>query len=156
MLFRRKHAPPRYHEYDIYWAHEDLPHYGQGLLPESNLLTSIHAYTSRFYEATAARLGPSCSVGRRTIDERSMDETALLAFGILLEEAAREVLGKRGDLVFTEPVIDEKRPQDGGAAAGHQVPQRSAVGEESGVESMPEGNKRAKKRRKVTQEDSRT
>lgn len=31
-----------------------------------------------------------------------MDESALLAFGILLEEAGREVLGKRGDLVFAE------------------------------------------------------
>jgi hypothetical protein len=31
-----------------------------------------------------------------------MDETALLAFGILLEEASRDALGKKGDLVFTE------------------------------------------------------
>jgi hypothetical protein len=42
-------------------------------------------------------------VGTRIVDERSMDETALLAFGILLEEASREALGARGDLVFTEP-----------------------------------------------------
>ena len=31
-----------------------------------------------------------------------MDETALLAFGILLEESGREILGRTGDLVFTE------------------------------------------------------
>lgn len=35
-------------------------------------------------------------------DWKSMDETALLAMGILLEEATREVLGETGDLVFTE------------------------------------------------------
>lgn len=44
----------------------------------------------------------------RTTDERSLDETALLAFGILLEEAARESLGKNGDLVFTEGVDDDE------------------------------------------------
>jgi hypothetical protein len=31
-----------------------------------------------------------------------MDETALLALGILMEEATRDVLGQTGDLVFTE------------------------------------------------------
>lgn len=35
-------------------------------------------------------------------DLRSMDETALLAFGILLEEAGQSLLGKRGDMVMTE------------------------------------------------------
>jgi hypothetical protein len=31
-----------------------------------------------------------------------MDETALLAMGILMEEVCRETLGVTGDLVFTE------------------------------------------------------
>ena len=31
-----------------------------------------------------------------------MDETALLAMGILIEEAAKESLGGTGDLTFTE------------------------------------------------------
>ena len=35
-------------------------------------------------------------------DYRSMDETALIALGILMEEAARDTLGRTGDLVFTE------------------------------------------------------
>lgn len=35
---------------------------------------------------------------------RSMDDTALLAVGILLEEAADEVLGETGDMVFVEGV----------------------------------------------------
>jgi hypothetical protein len=37
-----------------------------------------------------------------------MDETALLALGILLEEAGKDVLGKRGDLVFTEGMEEEE------------------------------------------------
>lgn len=35
-------------------------------------------------------------------DWKSLDETALLAMGILLEEMSLESLGKTGDLVFTE------------------------------------------------------
>ncbi|RMJ03525.1 hypothetical protein CDV36_014948 [Fusarium kuroshium] len=96
VLFRRKDAPERYLENDIYYAHERrLPRGGQGVLPESDLLKAIHGYASAFYGAKdgGRNGGP---------DERSMDETALIAFGILLEEAGREVLGRRGDLVFTE------------------------------------------------------
>ncbi|KAL2171305.1 hypothetical protein VTG60DRAFT_3192 [Thermothelomyces hinnuleus] len=107
-LFRRKNAPVRYAEYDIYWASDDLPNAGHGSLPDSDLLRSIHSYASKFYETAAARLGPRCVVGTRTIDERSMDESALLAFGILLEEAGREALGKRGDVVFTEASTEAK------------------------------------------------
>ncbi|KAK4121048.1 hypothetical protein N657DRAFT_658070 [Parathielavia appendiculata] len=107
-LFRRKNAPVRYAEHDIYWASEDLPDSGGRHLPDGSLLKSVHGYASRFYEAAAARLGPRCLVGARLVDERSMDETALLAFGILLEEASRETLGKKGDLVFTEASTESK------------------------------------------------
>jgi hypothetical protein len=70
------------------------------------LLKSIHGYASRFYEALAQRHPSECIVGSRTVDERSLDETALLAFGILLEEAGRDALGKKGDLAFTEGLKD--------------------------------------------------
>lgn len=43
-----------------------------------------------------------------------MDETALLAFGIVLEEAAQEALGYNGDLVFTEGVIRHPDQTQGG------------------------------------------
>ncbi|KAL2255456.1 hypothetical protein VTK26DRAFT_3354 [Humicola hyalothermophila] len=109
VLFKRRSAPTRYAEHDIYWANEDLPNAGRGHLPDGGLLKSVHGYASRFYEAVTARLGAHSLVGNRTIDERSMDETALLAFGILLEEASRDVLGKRGDLVFTEASAEETR-----------------------------------------------
>lgn len=126
VLFARKNAPQRYAEKDIYFAHEALPDGGRDILPDSDMLKAVHGYTSQFYEAMGERHaangtargrrsrdagdgdsgGNPCFVGSRHVDERSMDETALLAFGMLLEEAARETLGKRGDLVFTEGLDD--------------------------------------------------
>lgn len=37
-----------------------------------------------------------------------MDETALIAFGILMEETARELLGETGDFAFVEAAIEEE------------------------------------------------
>jgi hypothetical protein len=85
---------------------QNLPAGGQGVLPDSNLLQAIHTYTSKFYAYTG--LGTPKDdrkvyiKGVKMLNEESMDETALLAFGILLEEASREALGKTGDLVFTD------------------------------------------------------
>ncbi|KAL5629950.1 hypothetical protein BROUX41_001556 [Berkeleyomyces rouxiae] len=106
-LFRMADGPELYAEYDLYNSHERLlPRTGDGVLPSSELLKGLHAYSSRFYDALGTqptgRPKKEHFVGQRNINERSMDETALLAFGILLEEAGREVLGQRGDLVFTE------------------------------------------------------
>ncbi|KAF5651003.1 hypothetical protein F52700_238 [Fusarium sp. NRRL 52700] len=122
ILFRRKDAPVRYLEHDIYYAHEhDLPCGGHGVLPDSDLLKAIHAYTSAFYSVRNGEWQPPEG---RNITERSMDETALLAFGILLEEAGKEVLGRRGDLVFTEGahdgLVDASEPvQDETRLVGH-------------------------------------
>ncbi|KAI8959311.1 hypothetical protein F5Y11DRAFT_307067 [Daldinia sp. FL1419] len=102
VLFRRIRAPVRYAEKDIYQAHEHLRDSGRGTLPESDMLKAVHSYSSRFYTALATGRGETDG---RNIDEQSMDETALLAFGILLEEASRSALGKKGDLVFTEGVV---------------------------------------------------
>jgi len=118
VLFRRRGAPTRYAEKDIYWANEDLPADDAGLrLPDSDLIKAIHGYASKFYETMAHRLGPSCVVGPRLVDECSMDETALLAFGILLDEAAREARGKKGDLVFTEGMVEDEDDDDKAAEA---------------------------------------
>lgn len=62
-------------------------------LPESDLLKALHCYTSDFYSRTSKDQGLG--------DYRSMDGTALIALGILMEEAARDALGETGDLVFT-------------------------------------------------------
>ena len=64
-------------------------------LPDSEVLKSVHAYASDFYSAAAKEEGK--------FDFKSLDETALIAIGILLEEAVREALGQNGDMVFVEP-----------------------------------------------------
>lgn len=150
---------------DIYFADEHLPlpttHAGRSkgrngdVLPDSDLLKAIHAYTADFYARTispsvlsrrpsnAHRQTNSTRKRKRTEvgadeagkdDEKdefssaepasnvretgnkakkdqkmaawpstaSLDETALLALGILLEESCLQVLGRTGDLVFTE------------------------------------------------------
>ncbi|KAI2640072.1 hypothetical protein GGS21DRAFT_487813 [Xylaria nigripes] len=104
VLFQRSRAPIRYTEKDIYHAHEDLPDGGRDILPDSNLLKNIHNYTSHFYKDLPANQRWVHDDTGEGISERSMDETAMLAFGMLLEEASREALGKNGDLVFTEGV----------------------------------------------------
>ncbi|OAA42095.1 hypothetical protein NOR_04944 [Metarhizium rileyi] len=127
VLFRRKDAPVRFIEHDVYNAHErDLPQAGRDILPDSDLLKTVHAYSSKFYAAMERRrnrINQSAGAGgdgmnRQSVDERSMDETALLAFGILLEEAGREILGQRGDLVFAEGNVGAD------SSSGDEVAQR--------------------------------
>lgn len=140
LLFRRKGAPERYAEHDIYYANErDLPRGGRVFLPDSDLLKAIHSYSSHFY--AAHRTGPP-PPGEANVDERSMDETALLAFGILLEEAGREVLGRSGDLVFTEAA--ETQDDLSGDEMARESSHRVAVGHQVGSRVAPR-----KKRRKV-------
>jgi hypothetical protein len=105
VLFKQKNAPIRYEETDYYFAHEKLPADKQ--LPSSDLLSALHAYVSKLYSRTA---GPETEKAWR-----SMDETALIAFGILLEETAREMMGETGDLAFTEAAddADEERASRG-------------------------------------------
>ncbi|KAJ0296572.1 hypothetical protein COL5a_003013 [Colletotrichum fioriniae] len=104
VLFRRKSAPERFAEFDVYMAHDrNLADSGRTSLPDSDLLKSVHTYASYFYSALGGpKRNLSYQVGARNIDERSMDESALIALGILLEEAGRDVLGSKGDMVFTE------------------------------------------------------
>jgi len=92
-------------------AHErELANGGDGVLPSSDLLTAIHLFSSYFYE-TLGRRHPSHLVDGRNINNRSLDETALLSFGILLEEAAKETLGEDGHLVFVEGELIGDEPR---------------------------------------------
>ncbi|MCJ1424893.1 hypothetical protein MMC29_002781 [Sticta canariensis] len=89
VLFRRRGAPERYEEDDFYWADHDL---APGIeLPDSDLLKAVHAYAAGFY----GRTGGVAAFG-------SLDETALIAVGVLLEEWGDAVLGKTGHEVFLE------------------------------------------------------
>ncbi|KAI1439314.1 hypothetical protein GGR50DRAFT_18012 [Xylaria sp. CBS 124048] len=115
-LFRRSDAPVRFVEKDIYRAHENLPDGGRDVLPDSDLVKNVHSYASHFYGNLPANQRYFRGDGGEGISERSMDETALLAFGMLLEEAGREALGENGDLVFTEgaemPESGDSRKKD--------------------------------------------
>lgn len=82
----------QYIDEDTYFAHEKLS--ANHPLPRSDLLESIHAYTSDLYKHQAKKRGK--------LDHHSMDESALLAIGILTEELAREQLGATGDMVLVE------------------------------------------------------
>ncbi|KAK1993626.1 membrane protein [Colletotrichum falcatum] len=159
VLFRRKAAPERFAEFDIYMSHErDLPDSGRASLPDSDLLKSVHFYASHFYSALGGpERNPSYQVGARNIDERSMDESALLAFGILLEEAGRDVLGSKGDMVFTEGLelatkTNSKPPPSRTAVNPTSPPLTdSSTRHPSSIGFVDLGSwKRAPKRRKLT------
>ncbi|MCJ1412912.1 hypothetical protein MMC19_007012 [Ptychographa xylographoides] len=95
--FQSAAAPDRYEENDFYWAHKHLT--TDQALPGSDLLKAVHVYASEFYTRAMVDEGLG--------DMRSMDETALLAMGILLEEAVKHSLGENGHLVFVEGEPDE-------------------------------------------------
>jgi hypothetical protein len=103
VLFRGRNAPVRYEESDYYFAHELLPAGQQ--LPSGNLLSALHSYVSKLYSRVR--------VPEMEKAFRCMDATALIAFGILIEETAREKLGESGDLAFTEADEEGKRALGG-------------------------------------------
>lgn len=132
VLFRRKNAPVRYEEDDLYFANERLP---AGALPDSDLLKALHCYTSDFYARVVGTAG-------KGTDWRSMDETALLALGILMEEMCRDDLGETGDLVFTEGEAIEPQGIPSGWERAGSVVQRS----EAAIRS---GETRSRKKRRI-------
>lgn len=83
VLGRRRNAP----EAPIPYAEGK----GEGL-PDSDLLIAVHQYAADFYGAH----------GMGAVSYRSMDETALLAVGMLLEETVKSCLGEDGDLALIE------------------------------------------------------
>jgi hypothetical protein len=87
-------------EEENYFANENIR--SDTALPSSEILEAIHAYAADFYEFATEDHGLH--------DHHSMDETALIAMGILVEEMAKEALGETGDLVLVEgeEVANEK------------------------------------------------
>ena len=76
-------------------------------MPDPDLLKTIHAYAADYYGALSRDTKSSA-------DFRSLDETALLAMGILLEEAAAHHLGNSGDLALVEQAeVDHGLDGDG-------------------------------------------
>lgn len=129
----------------MYYAHEkDLPAGGRGVLPESDLLKAIHGYSGRFYGRMRRR--GTVAAQNYNVDEASMDETALLAFGILLEEAGRSALGKRGDMVFTEGVEPEDKDKESEYRKNNQI-LVDAVGPMDGLPRQSQVKGRSKRRK---------
>ncbi|KAJ5774160.1 hypothetical protein N7457_009056 [Penicillium paradoxum] len=92
LLYRRKDILEDSIGEKSYFAHETLPF--DQTLPNSELLEAIHAYAADYYQYATADNGKD--------DHQTMDETALLAMGILIEEMAKEGLGETGDLALVE------------------------------------------------------
>lgn len=150
VLLRRVDAPTEPTE-EYYNADERLKL--DQRLPDTELLRAMHNYVSEYYSAHAH--------GEVNHNYRSLDETALLAFGVLMEEAAVEALGETGDMVLVEPeALELGLPEP--AMTKHQVrgkvkPQRTpdpASNEEaSSSDTVISENDRKKKRRKRWYED---
>ena len=142
VLFRRLGAPERDIHDDYYWADRHLSE--KQVLPDSDLLKAIHSYAADFYNAMGDK-------GR--VNFLSMDETALLAIGILLEETADEVLGETGDMVFVEgeavKAPERRRRMEAKAAgiSGVEGNSQQQDGEGPLAESSPQ--QRKYKRRKT-------
>lgn len=98
MLFKRLNAPTRFEETDYYFANSKLP--PEQKLPDGDLLIALHAYVSKLYSRTQ-------EPGNQKV-WKCMDETALIAFGILMEEAAKEVIGETGDLALVEALRSDE------------------------------------------------
>ncbi|KAL9034464.1 MAG: hypothetical protein Q9214_007031, partial [Letrouitia sp. 1 TL-2023] len=137
VLFRQRNAPERFQEDDIYWANEDLVQ----PLPDSDLLKAIHTYASDFYNLATTTKGLA--------DFSSMDETALIACGILLEEFAVHVLGATGDLAFVE---GQRRSAHHAAMTNSSLPPRETPSMSDTEENMVPRKKR--KTSHVQSEDS--
>jgi UAF complex subunit Rrn10 len=143
VLLRRVRAPTEGRA-DVYFADENLEP-GQSL-PDSDLLKAIHAYVSDFYSSRGEDRG--------MFDFRSLDETALIALGLLLEEAALQVLGETGDMVLVEPegledYLPESRAtqmQVNGRVPQVQTPPYASEDEESSEE--PDDDEMRKRRRR--------
>lgn len=118
MLFKRHDAPVRYAESDFYFANEKK---SVTNLPESDMLKVLHGYISDYY---------SKAVDDGSGDYFSFDETALLAFGILLEEAMNGALGRNGDLVFTE---GEEIASDASSTLEWDLSERQAKKQRTGL-----------------------
>lgn len=117
------------------------------------MLKAIHAYASDFYGRAVK--------GKGMVDFESLEETALLAVGVLMEEMAGHVLGETGDMAFVEGEDDEFDGDDEGihpegamssgeedlettAAASEVTPGAEITGRRSS-----DGDKRRRKRRKT-------
>lgn len=85
VLIRRPHHLNNKLKGEPYFAHQRLPR--KTRLPPSDMLAAIHAHAADFYKY---------GMQRWKAVYQSLDESALLAFGILAEELCKELMGPGG------------------------------------------------------------
>ena len=129
MLFRSRRAPTRYEENDIYWADRHIS--PDQKLPESGLLKALHAYASDFYEKTTSIQAGS--------SYESMDGSALIALGVLLEELCKEKLGETGDLAFVEGELSDTEDPIKGSVISEDLNEARAPRTEAAGQSSQTG-----------------
>ncbi|KAL8634247.1 hypothetical protein Q9189_000167 [Teloschistes chrysophthalmus] len=168
ILFARRNAPERYEEDDFYWANRELKEEGREVLPDSELLKGVHEYVSAFYGRVfgvgeGGRGGGGGEGGGKGIDFKSMDGTALMCLGVLLEEAAEGVLGETGDLVFVEGAEEVGEGDEGvwegegeevvgkGIGGGAEARDSDEESDDTGERESSDAG-RARKRRKLRRE----
>ena len=90
------------------------------------------------------------------MDFESMDETALLALGILLEEMAEHVLGDTGDLAFVEgeqieEEVGDDRRHDNAKGKGRETLEPSTAASRATTPTRGSNveSRRTPKRRKI-------
>lgn len=81
----------------------------------------MHRYAAEFFGRTGKKK-----------HLKFMDETALLALGILLEETIKEKLGEKGYLAFLEEDPDLKRSENGGNEEEEEESDEDANGSDAG------------------------
>lgn len=94
-----------------------------------------------FYDKAVGQ-GEPAGAGDAAGDWKSMDETALLAMGILMEEMGRDVLGGGGDMVFTEgddAAADEEEGDWSQSLEGKSVDRLMALEASGATATMAKG-----------------
>lgn len=133
----------RYDEDDIYWADRHLNE--DQVLPHNDLLKAVHVYAAEYYHRALGIQGD--------VSFRSMEETALLAVGILLEEAAEHILGETGDLALVEgEKLSEPERDPSIRRLGLEDPAQQGGDEQSSPRNLRK-EKRRRKKRKIRHEE---
>ncbi|KAI5783533.1 hypothetical protein EDC01DRAFT_209662 [Geopyxis carbonaria] len=83
VLGRRRHALQKGNEYR---------EVKKSCAPGNDIMTAIHRYSMEFYHAS----------GMDDVSNGSMDESALLAIGVLLEETIHELLSQSGHMALID------------------------------------------------------
>ncbi|KAJ5646449.1 hypothetical protein N7490_002821 [Penicillium lividum] len=126
-------------EDESYFAHENLS--ADSPLPSSEILTAVHSYASDFYTHKVRD-------GKHNF--HSMDESALLAVGILMEELAKEQLGENGDMVLTEGQWSSEDETGDGPQVGQKRPRGKTLEGPASLYQHAQGVRRKIKRHRLT------